>query len=73
MTSDIPRRPLGRTGERVSAIGLGGWHLALPPVPATVPPQDAVTFGVGTLLPGLIVSAAVLAFGEAFGRRNAKT
>ncbi len=32
MTSDIPRRPLGRTGERVSAIGLGGWHLALPQV-----------------------------------------
>ncbi|HEV7364691.1 MAG TPA: aldo/keto reductase [Gemmatimonadales bacterium] len=25
----IPRRVLGRTGERVSAIGLGGWHLAL--------------------------------------------
>lgn len=25
--SDIPRRALGRTGERVSAIGLGGWHL----------------------------------------------
>ena len=27
--SDIPTRVLGRTGERVSAIGLGGWHLAL--------------------------------------------
>jgi aryl-alcohol dehydrogenase-like predicted oxidoreductase len=25
-------RTLGRTGERVSAIGLGGWHLALPGV-----------------------------------------
>jgi aryl-alcohol dehydrogenase-like predicted oxidoreductase len=25
-------RTLGRTGERVSAIGLGGWHLALPRV-----------------------------------------
>jgi aryl-alcohol dehydrogenase-like predicted oxidoreductase len=25
--SDIPYRVLGRTGERVSAIGLGGWHL----------------------------------------------
>ena len=32
MSSDIPRRPLGRTGEEVSAIGLGGWHLALPSV-----------------------------------------
>jgi predicted aldo/keto reductase-like oxidoreductase len=28
----LPRRPLGRTGERVSAIGLGGWHLGLPQV-----------------------------------------
>jgi len=25
----VPRRPLGRTGELVSAIGLGGWHLGL--------------------------------------------
>jgi aryl-alcohol dehydrogenase-like predicted oxidoreductase len=28
----IPTRELGRTGERVSVIGLGGWHLALPGV-----------------------------------------
>jgi predicted aldo/keto reductase-like oxidoreductase len=29
-TSDeIPLRPLGRTGEKVSAIGLGGYHIAL--------------------------------------------
>jgi aryl-alcohol dehydrogenase-like predicted oxidoreductase len=26
---DIPTRLLGRTGERVSALGLGGWHLSL--------------------------------------------
>ncbi|MFN2397970.1 MAG: aldo/keto reductase [Gemmatimonadaceae bacterium] len=26
---DIPLRPLGRTGEMVSAIGLGGYHLGL--------------------------------------------
>lgn len=31
-TMDVPRRPLGRTGVEVSAIGLGGWHLALPSV-----------------------------------------
>jgi len=30
----IPTRILGNTGERVSAIGLGGWHLALPHVSA---------------------------------------
>src|SRR6476469_2490639 len=27
--SEVPRRPLGRTGEEVSAIGLGGWHIGL--------------------------------------------
>ena len=26
----IPTRPFGRTGERVSIIGLGGWHLGVP-------------------------------------------
>ena len=26
----IPYRTLGRTGERVSAIGIGGWHLGFP-------------------------------------------
>ncbi len=29
----IPRRTLGRTGERVSCIGLGGWHLGQPTLP----------------------------------------
>jgi aryl-alcohol dehydrogenase-like predicted oxidoreductase len=33
-SSDIPYRELGRTGERVSAIGLGGWHIGLPAVSA---------------------------------------
>ena len=28
-TSEMPYRILGRTGERVSAIGLGGWHIGL--------------------------------------------
>ena len=32
--SEMPRRTLGRTGERVSMIGLGGWHLALKHVDA---------------------------------------
>ena len=30
--AEMPYRVLGGTGERVSAIGLGGWHLALPGV-----------------------------------------
>jgi predicted aldo/keto reductase-like oxidoreductase len=25
----VPRRALGRTGQKVSALGLGGWHLSL--------------------------------------------
>jgi predicted aldo/keto reductase-like oxidoreductase len=28
-TSEIPRRPLGRTGVQVTAIGFGGYHLGL--------------------------------------------
>jgi aryl-alcohol dehydrogenase-like predicted oxidoreductase len=28
-SADMPYRVLGRTGERVSGIGLGGWHLSL--------------------------------------------
>ncbi|SEL74179.1 Predicted oxidoreductase of the aldo/keto reductase family [Stigmatella aurantiaca] len=31
-TSDMPYRVLGSTGEKVSAIGLGGWHLSIPGV-----------------------------------------
>jgi aryl-alcohol dehydrogenase-like predicted oxidoreductase len=31
---DIPRRSLGRTGETVSAIGIGGMHIGLPRDPA---------------------------------------
>ncbi len=34
MSTDIPYRDLGSTGERVSCIGLGGWHLAIPGVEA---------------------------------------
>ncbi|MDQ6870957.1 MAG: aldo/keto reductase, partial [Gemmatimonadota bacterium] len=32
MDTTAQYRPLGKTGERVSPIGLGGWHLGLPHV-----------------------------------------
>ena len=35
---DMPTRVLGRTGEQVSAIGLGGYHIGLPP-----DEQDSIT------------------------------
>ena len=31
-TTTIPQRALGSTGEKVSSIGLGGWHIGLPTV-----------------------------------------
>ena len=45
---DIPRRPLGRTGEQVSIIGVGGYHLGtLPSVEdAQRVVQEAVDAGV---------------------------
>jgi aryl-alcohol dehydrogenase-like predicted oxidoreductase len=30
MSPDIPRRPFGPHGDRVSILGLGGWHLGVP-------------------------------------------
>jgi aryl-alcohol dehydrogenase-like predicted oxidoreductase len=27
---EIPRRPFGRSGELVSILGLGGWHVGVP-------------------------------------------
>jgi predicted aldo/keto reductase-like oxidoreductase len=29
-TADMPYRPLGRTGEKVSLVGLGGYHIGIP-------------------------------------------
>ena len=31
-TNSVPYRPLGRTGEKVSAVGIGGYHLGKPNV-----------------------------------------
>ena len=31
--TEMPHRLLGRTGERVSAIGLGGWHIGFKTMP----------------------------------------
>jgi aryl-alcohol dehydrogenase-like predicted oxidoreductase len=36
MATEVPYRALGKTGEKVSAIGLGGWHLGLPTVSEAV-------------------------------------
>jgi aryl-alcohol dehydrogenase-like predicted oxidoreductase len=33
ITEEVPRRTLGRTGERVSAVGLGGFHIGKPELP----------------------------------------
>src|SRR5262245_59373340 len=33
-SSDMPTRALGRSGEKVSAIGLGGYHVGVPKDPA---------------------------------------
>jgi aryl-alcohol dehydrogenase-like predicted oxidoreductase len=30
LVAEIPRRPFGRSGETVSILGLGGWHLGVP-------------------------------------------
>jgi SSS family solute:Na+ symporter len=48
-----------------------GWRLALPPLPEALQ-ANATTFSLGTLLPGLVISALVIGLGEALGRRNAK-
>lgn len=35
---EIPRRPLGKTGEEVSIIGMGGFHVGM----ASLPEEEAV-------------------------------
>ncbi|WP_281768290.1 hypothetical protein [Methanoculleus bourgensis] len=34
MNHEMPYRELGRTGEKVSIIGVGGYHLGIPDNPA---------------------------------------
>ena len=59
--TDMPYRPLGDTGEQVSVIGVGGWHLALKHVdeqpslahccvrPSTVASISWTTHGITTM------------------------
>ena len=50
----------------------GGWKLTLPPVSENLQAQasETVTYSVGTLLPGLVISAVILSAGWVAGRRN---
>ncbi|AIE83853.1 sodium:solute symporter family protein [Fimbriimonas ginsengisoli] len=58
--------------QEVAWIRIGdGWKFALPPIPESQQ-ANAFTFSVGTLLPGLVISALVLGLGEAIGRRKGK-
>ena len=43
----LPTRPLGKTGEKVSIIGLGGWHIGSIPESEAVPIiHEAVASGI---------------------------
>lgn len=43
----IPRRPLGKTGQKVSIIGIGGWHIgAVPEKEAVALMHEAIDQGV---------------------------
>jgi SSS family solute:Na+ symporter len=58
--------------QEVAWIRTGdGWHFTLPPIPEGQQ-ANAVTFSLGTLLPGLVISALVIGLGEAIGRRKSK-
>jgi SSS family solute:Na+ symporter len=59
--------------QEVAWIRTGGaWHFALPPIPEGLPAADVIKFGIGTLLPGLVISALVTGIGELAGRRIRK-
>jgi len=48
MNHDIPYRELGRTGEKVSIVGVGGFHLGLPdnPADAVAMVREAIDAGI---------------------------
>ncbi len=48
----------------------GGWKLMLPPVPESLKATESITYSVGTLLPGLVISAAILSVGWMAGKRK---
>lgn len=44
--SGVPKRPLGRTGEKVAIVGLGGWHIGSIPQEEAIPIiHEAVDLG----------------------------
>lgn len=50
----------------------GAWQIAVPPVSEALEKRaaESIHVGVGTLLPGLVISSAVLAIGAIVGRRT---
>ncbi|MEZ0327271.1 MAG: sodium:solute symporter [Fimbriimonas sp.] len=48
----------------------GKWKLMLPPVPETLKATETITYSLGTLLPGLVISAVILSAGWIAQRRN---
>lgn len=61
--------------QEVAWLRIGdSWKFAFPPISDEMKKQatDTVQFSVGTLLPGLVISALVVGLGEALGRRKSK-
>ena len=71
----IQSQRTNNTLQEVAWLRIGdGWRFALPPIPDAVQAQatDTVRFSLGTLLPGLVISALVIGLGQAMYWRKSK-